>query len=968
MQPFARTSPELELAYLALLTHEGLKPMSRWEGPFDPATEARLLAMGLRTRVVERRASSGRQVPELLFARSTACLDAYARGWDQTPLERNQAAARLEGLWFGYPSCCVENYVHQGYAPNGLPDADQSLLFHWACPHCRLTSLLLPHYRRIHEAARQLGRPGPAPRIPGRHRRVHSQAPQKAITLAAVLAASLPATIPALGSPPSHQISLASELDPDGDLLTTTEETVLGTDPARPDQDANAVPDGADLALVHAAKLQALPTEPATAHPYVLHHMAYGLEQCKVCGELINMGSMEVVNPLEQQSIHVPYVADHFLAHGSFSYAGSVHAGRVNAALLNIVLTSTGRAHFTPEDPQTDVDQDGLRQDEEEVLGTRPQEPDTDTDGVLDGPDLGRQWRTQLDALPRAGTPESGPEDRTFVVEHPMDGIEVCPHCGDSVVMDVWDVINPVAQLSISIPSMALHHLEHGGFRWEGGQLHGGAGRVDPRQLHAVLTGIGNGHWLPVTPDQDADGLTDDEERELKSLPDNPDENTNHVPDGVDLARSTAAEIDALPTQSDPAHVYRLDYLLRGMERCRICGENVNMGHLVVCNLPAQLFIDVPYIALHALQHGSFSSSGNLRGQNRLDVGLLQEALHSPGPGHVLKIPNDADADGLQDREEKRLGTDPSASSSHTAGVPDGFELARSLAQAVQDLSRSGSADPCAIHHLLRGLVTCPVCGIQENMGYVAIHNRKENVVLDIPYLALHFMRHGSFAYGDNERVNPLLLDIALRFSGDSHWTQFSPDADTDGLLDAEEPALGTLPDQADSDGDQVPDGPDLAAQFHERIQALPKLPSPDLTYRTDYEANGFEPCPVCGTEINCGHVIVTNPWAGLSAQATYLQLHFMERGSFGPSVDNRADPVQVQAVLRPSINLAVAQDAATLTWIGQTGRHYQVFLATDIAGPWTPGPVFVGNGSPQTFSDTSTAGPNTRFYKIAAW
>jgi len=61
-----------------------------------------------------------------------------------------------------------------------------------------------------------------------------------------------------------------------------------------------------------------------------------------------------------------------------------------------------------------------------------------------------------------------------------MDGIEICPRCGESVVMDIWDVIHPVAGTSIRIPSMALHHLAHGGFGWKGGQLEEAKGGLIP--------------------------------------------------------------------------------------------------------------------------------------------------------------------------------------------------------------------------------------------------------------------------------------------------------------------------------------------------------------------------------------------------------------------------------------------------------------------------------------------------------
>ena len=75
-----KTSPlknlEFELAYLSLLTKEGLKPLSRWEKAFDSTTEESLRRLGLKTRVVERSVQSGRRLRELLFSSSEQCLTA----------------------------------------------------------------------------------------------------------------------------------------------------------------------------------------------------------------------------------------------------------------------------------------------------------------------------------------------------------------------------------------------------------------------------------------------------------------------------------------------------------------------------------------------------------------------------------------------------------------------------------------------------------------------------------------------------------------------------------------------------------------------------------------------------------------------------------------------------------------------------------------------------------------------------
>jgi hypothetical protein len=378
---------------------------------------------------------------------------------------------------------------------------------------------------------------------------------------------------------------------------------------------------------------------------------------------------------------------------------------------------------------------------------------------------------------------------------------------------------------------MALHYLKHGGCAWRGGQLMGGQGRVDPLQLKAVLTGQGGGHLLPVTPDADGDLLTDAEEQDLGTNPQVSDEDANQVADGIDLARKTAGEIAVLPTGPVIAPVYRLDFPLRGLERCDICGTNVNMGHLTVCNPLAQLYAKVPYIELHYLEHGSFSFAGDVHGKDRADVRLLVDALHSAGPSHLVPITGDTDGDGLKDHEEP-------------------------------------------------------------------------------PF-------------------------------------QFNKDL-------------------ADTDGDGVPDGFALARSMWKEIKALPTSPNGGV-YLTPYEANCFAPCPVCGEDFNCGHVAITNAQTGLSLQVSYLNLHFLERGSFAVSASERVDPLQLEAVLRPGVVIAAEGTQVTLRWKTRAGHRYQLFTASELSGPWTPGPVFQGDGTELVFTEDKPAGAARKFYKIAA-
>lgn len=141
---------DFELAYLALLTHQGLKPVSRWEKPLDEAGIEALTRLGLQPRQIPRRVRMGKAFDETIFGLLQGCLDIYAEHFADQPVDKSAETIRLEGYLFGYPPCCVAQYVKHHYAPNEFPTHKQEALFHWACKGCQITPLLVPAYEEIH--------------------------------------------------------------------------------------------------------------------------------------------------------------------------------------------------------------------------------------------------------------------------------------------------------------------------------------------------------------------------------------------------------------------------------------------------------------------------------------------------------------------------------------------------------------------------------------------------------------------------------------------------------------------------------------------------------------------------------------------------------------------------------------------------------------------------------------------------
>jgi len=142
---------DFELAYLAVLTLEGLKPLSRWEKTLVEGDLELLRQMNLLTGQCRRTVKSGKDVVETIFSRTPAYIQLYEQTFDNTPIDKSPQTQRFEGFLFGYPACCVNNYIRKPYAPNNLTEQEQKILFHWACRDCKITPLLLPAYKRIYD-------------------------------------------------------------------------------------------------------------------------------------------------------------------------------------------------------------------------------------------------------------------------------------------------------------------------------------------------------------------------------------------------------------------------------------------------------------------------------------------------------------------------------------------------------------------------------------------------------------------------------------------------------------------------------------------------------------------------------------------------------------------------------------------------------------------------------------------------
>jgi len=146
-----------DLAYLALLTCEGLKPLSRWEAGLPGGAEEHLGRLGLRCLGISRRTEDGGIITQTVFGLDIALLENFRKDFEGTLVNENEATAITEGSYFGFPKCCAKSYAVHGYKNNNVLPEIQDLLFHWICsPGCKETMRMVDGYRAIRQIIEDL--------------------------------------------------------------------------------------------------------------------------------------------------------------------------------------------------------------------------------------------------------------------------------------------------------------------------------------------------------------------------------------------------------------------------------------------------------------------------------------------------------------------------------------------------------------------------------------------------------------------------------------------------------------------------------------------------------------------------------------------------------------------------------------------------------------------------------------------
>jgi hypothetical protein len=615
---------DFEFFYLVELTRQKIKPLSRWEKPVDKSILHWLQRQGLYVECVPRKTLSGKRIFETVFSISRRYTDLYQHKFYNAPLNKNPHIQSLEGFLFGYPSCCVQQFIHRPYQPNLLSREQQSILFHWACPNCRVTPELIPYYQSIYDRITEWHHQTcPQKKSESAYHKIF----QKAVA-ALLISTGLLSAQSMVDS--THYIPLSN--DPNQNGLYYTEEIYLGTYDQGYSLEACQYYAKLFIAIIDTLPACTFPPDTVPSdRTYKVNHLLRGVVQCPKCGQLINMGYVTLVNPLRNLQMDIPYLGIHFMENGFFSYAVNNDTQRVDIDTLKKILYPYDPPHMLP--VKDDSDGDGLTDAEEDSLWLEytANNKDIDNDGVLDGAQIAEELTRLFPKLKEKTDPI-----HSWVEFKPAWGLETCQVCGSVHNMGYVEITNPENKRSCQIPFLSLHALAHGSFAYNG-TVHQNQ-RTDAVELYRVM----KTHMIFINDDTDNDGLTDIEEEHFGFDPRKVDSDQDGVADGMELALSMADTIKSLPTVPRTTAPY-IEYLdMDGIQQCSVCGEVIPMGIMNIYNPLINTIepFSITYYAFHFMKKGSFASEGAVHG--RIDPIKLSQYLDFPttaGAGKTLPQP-----------------------------------------------------------------------------------------------------------------------------------------------------------------------------------------------------------------------------------------------------------------------------------------------------------------------------------------
>ncbi len=302
-----------------------------------------------------------------------------------------------------------------------------------------------------------------------------------------------------------------------------------------------------------------------------------------------------------------------------------------------------------------DDDADGLCNLGEDIVGSDPNDADTDDDGVLDGDERNPERDFDGDGLVNALDPDS---DNDGLFDGTESGITTPDPDTDVSAGNFIPDADPGSRTN-----PLDRDTDNGGVT---------DGNEDPNHNGAIDAGEINpnnpGDDAPAPTDTDGDGLTDAEEEVLGSDPNDADTDDDGVLDGDEPNYSADTDGDGLINVLDPDSDD--DGILDGTElgiTTPDADTDVSAGNFVPDADPTTTTSAVnPDTDYGGVPDGSEDPNHN----GAIDAG----ELNPNDPADDVNPPLDSDGDGLSDEEEAVLGSDPNDADTDDDGVLDGDE------------------------------------------------------------------------------------------------------------------------------------------------------------------------------------------------------------------------------------------------------------------------------------------------------
>jgi hypothetical protein len=439
-------------------------------------------------------------------------------------------------------------------------------------------------------------------------------------------------------------------VDSDSDGLTDAEEGGLGTNPNDADTDDDGVLDGAEPNPSSDTDGDGLinPLDPDSDNDGIFDGTESGVKTKPAAtdagkGFFVPDADGAKTNPLKKDTDN-----------------GGVDDGAEDTNHNGAIDTGERDPNNAADDTSapTDTDSDGLTDAEEGELGTNPNDADSDDDGVSDGNEPNPSADTDGDGLINPLDPDSD-NDGLF------DGTELGLGCTGAGTDPVKKHCTPDADSGATKTSPLDPDTDSGGKK-DGSEDTNRDGKIDAGETDPTL---GHGADDTTVVDTDGDGLSDGLETSIGTNPNDKDTDDDGLLDGEEPNPAEDSDGDGLinPRDVDSDN----DGLFDGTESGKGCADAATDATKNHCRADADPLTTTgplnPDTDGGTVRDGS--EDHNLDG--KLDAGETDPTL---GHGADDTTVVDTDADGLSDKTETTLGTNPADKDSDDDGVLDGEE------------------------------------------------------------------------------------------------------------------------------------------------------------------------------------------------------------------------------------------------------------------------------------------------------